>query len=76
MKKKIFIFFLVLAGVVLSLFSFKDDLYTELIVNTHNNVDFTDIYIIYSNINYSKIKSYTLTSSKPKVSNKTFVTYS
>ena len=47
MKKKIFIFFLVLAGVILNLFSFKDDLYTELIVNTHNNVDFTDIYIIY-----------------------------
>ncbi|MDU6855785.1 MAG: hypothetical protein E6370_15360 [Clostridiales bacterium] len=76
MKKKIFIFFLVFAGVILSLFSFKNDLYTELIVNTHNNADFTDIYIIYSNINYSKIKSYTLTSSKPKVSNKTFVPYS
>lgn len=76
MKKKTLILFFVLAGVILSLFSFKQKLYTEIIINTQNSFDFTDSYMLYSNINSSKIKGYPLSPSLSNPLTPDFVPYS
>lgn len=76
MRKKILITLSIVIGVILTLYSFRPDLYTELIINTQNNVDLSDIYIFYSNINYNKTKAYTLKDMGIHVLPDTFVPYS
>lgn len=61
---------------ILSLFTFKEELYTELIVNAQNNVDLTDISIFYSDINYTNIKAYGLSNTGLTPIHQSFVPYS
>ena len=76
MKKIRFIPLLLIAGIILSLLSSRDKLCTELIANTQKSVDLSDISIFYSNINYNKIKAYSLKETNLQKAFNTFVPYS
>lgn len=78
MKKKHYLALIIssLIGLlILSLWPFKDKLYTELIINKQNNVDLSDISIFYTDINYKQIKPYHLNDKGLSSIPETFVPY-
>ena len=53
--------FLIIILVILITIDRQPKLYTELIINTQNNVDLSDISLFYTDVDYNNIKSYYLT---------------
>ena len=79
-SKKKFFSILCFVGIILLVILItiqgQPKLYTELIINTQNNVDLSDISLFYTDVDYNNIKSYYLTPTGLNLKESRYIPYS